>query len=166
MPFLEDLFGLVTKKWYDGFCALLERKFQLFVNKVVGKINTMGIMACVGIENLTYMSPVDGSQTHGARLAGGVYDTIRKIEGAKLAASLADAVHLGMCRRVDVGDNAVGSGGYYLTVTRYDRPKRASAPCYALVRQAYRLTHQFHISWSYVSFGFHLNSSFLQSKNR
>lgn len=82
MPFLEDLFGLVTKKWYDGFCALLERKFQLFVNKVVGKINTMGIMACVGIENLTYMSPIDSTQTHRTRLARGINDTIREVESA------------------------------------------------------------------------------------
>ena len=68
----------------DGFV-------QLLVNEVVSEVYVGGIFFGVAVINTLYVRPIDGSKAHRARLAGGVDDTIREVEGAKLEEQVAVA---------------------------------------------------------------------------
>ena len=56
--------------------------FQFLVDEVVGEVDGGGVLFRVAVIDALDMCPIDGAEAHGARLAGGVDDTVREVEGA------------------------------------------------------------------------------------
>ncbi len=122
--------------------------FQLLVDEVVGEVNGGGILFRVAVIDALDMRPIDGAQTHGARLAGGIDDAVRKVEGAQFAAGLTDGVHFCMGGGVIVAGHAIGAASYDFTVPHDDCPEGTAAVLHALIGQPNGLAHKSFILFS------------------
>ena len=79
------------------------------------------------------MCPIDGTQAHRARLAGGIDLATFQIEGLQFAGSLSDTVHFGMSRRVEVDGYTVGSLSDDDTVLGNHSTKRSAPRLHAIL---------------------------------
>ena len=140
-PHAEHGEGFVAQQGNDGGGAVGHRLLQFAVDKVVIEVNIGSILAVVGIVDAVETGPVDGSETHGARLAGGVNFVATEIESAQFATSFTDACHFGMGRGVVKNSNAVGSTCHDFSVLGDDGSEGASAALDAFCREAYGLAH-------------------------
>ena len=141
-PQAEAMECLIAQEGDDGHRTLVEGTVEFFIDEVVGKLNVAGVLTVVTIEDTADAGPVDGSETHGARLAGGVDGASREVERAQTPAGFADGVYLSMCRRVEIDGDAVATAGDDLAVLDNDRPERPAAMSHALVGQTNGLAHE------------------------
>jgi hypothetical protein len=79
-------------------------------------------------ENPRRASPIDGSQTHGAGLAGRVKLTIPKLENAKLRTRSPDRYNFRMCGRIIRQSHAIHALRNYFRTSHHDRTEWTPAP--------------------------------------
>ena len=96
LPHLKGQEGLVAQQRVHGFVAMVGGESYLAVDEVVVEVDGGSIVTVVGIINGVEVCPINGTQTHRAGLARGVYHAAFKTESAQLACGLAYAVYLGM----------------------------------------------------------------------
>ena len=93
---------------------------QFLVDKVIGEVYRVGVFLGVAEEYPAHSGPVEGRQTHGARLARAVDGTSRKREVRQGSASAPYRVDLRMGGRVVVYRDGISAGGYYVSVAVSD----------------------------------------------
>ena len=145
LPGAEGFEGLVAEQRDKRNGAFFDMLFQFLVDEVVGEVDGGSILFRVAVVDALDMRPIDGAQTHGARLAGGIDDAVRKVEGAQFAACLADGVHLGMGGGVVVAGDAVRAAGDNFSVLHDDGPEGTATIFHTFVGEADGLAHVFFI---------------------
>ena len=110
--------------------ALANREAEFGVQKRVVESHRGGVLAREGVVNPFQPRPVDGRQTHGARLATGVDFRATEMITAKVAAGVADGDDLGVRRRVVGGSHLIAAAPDDTVFFHHNGAKRAarSAP--------------------------------------
>ncbi len=93
----------------SGQLPLCRRESQLLVDKLIIKTDTGRIGLAVEIEQFVGASPVDGTQTHGARLATTVDHTAMQLMATQLVAGGADGFHFCVGGGVMLAGNPVAA---------------------------------------------------------
>ena len=113
------------------------------IDEVIVKADVGSVGTRIGIIDLVEMRPIDGTETHRARLTRTIDFTAREIKGLEFVTRLTDGIDLGMSRRVMVFCHTVTGFGDDLAITGDDSAKRTSAMMNAADAQCDRPTHQF-----------------------
>ena len=119
---------------------------QLLIDKIVVETYSGRVLTVVGVVDVIQMGPVDGTQTHGARLARSVNLASAQVERAQPQGGRADGAHLGVGRGVGVQGHHVGRLGHDDPAAGYHGTKGAAALAHAVLAQGDGAAHQFFFS--------------------
>ena len=80
-PCLERLLRLLSQDVGGRDRTLLRRQRYFFVDEMVVEVDGGGILLCATIIDMAQPRPIDGTEAHGAWLAGGVDVAVCEFEG-------------------------------------------------------------------------------------
>ena len=107
LPIHKCLLRFVAQQLRHGNGARLRIFCDLFINKVVVKLNVGGVDFGVGVVNLCKARPINGGQAHGTRLATCVNNGAGQIEIIDVRAGGANGHHFRMRGGIVAGSDAV-----------------------------------------------------------
>src|SRR5690606_11404668 len=79
-PLFENFAAFFPIQIYEFYVSVFNILINFIINKMVIETNFRGIFFCASIIDSFRSSPINGSQTHWARLAGSVNNTIIKLK--------------------------------------------------------------------------------------
>lgn len=125
-----------------GQSTTFERQPQFPINHFIIKTHPGCILARSREPNSIHSRPIDGPQTHRARLTAGINLAPGQLMAAQLSAGIADGEDLCMRRWIPPRDNLVPTSTDYFVVADYDGAKwPARSGSHFLNRQADRFPH-------------------------
>ena len=126
LPGTETLNGDIRQQAHHRYFTLCARYLHFFVDQRVVKAYFSGIVTSVAEVDGVKANPVDRPQAHGARLATGVENTARQLEGTQRLAGFTNGVHFGVGSGIVAGGNTVHAGRNHFSVADHDRAKWAA----------------------------------------
>ena len=116
-------------------------QFYLLIDEVVIEPDGGSVLAVVGIVDLVEVRPVDRSQAHRARLAGGIDFASGEVERMQLVAGFPDDGDLRMGCRVVVDGHAIASLGDDFAIAGNDSAERTAAVAHTVGGELDRPPH-------------------------
>lgn len=108
-PELEGFPGLVAKKHGGGDGSLIEREGHFAIEKGIVEVGSSSVGAGIAEPDTVDAGPVDGGETHGARLTAGINFSALEAEDAEGLAGGTDGTDLAVSGGIVVAGDAVGS---------------------------------------------------------
>ena len=144
-PGFEGGEGLVAQQGVGREMAFGAGECELVVDERVVEAVLSGVCLAAGEVDSLQTRPIDGSETHRARLAGRVDFAAAQIEGAESPGGVTDGADLRVSSGVIVGSDSVGAGCDDFSVARNDRSEWATAVSDVLHRKPYSFAHKFFV---------------------